>query len=411
MSDFRLLIAVALVLTSVPVGAAERVQPINDRRVVALALARNPDLRAALLALRQAEQDVVAEEERYAPVLTLDAGATHTTTPSLDREGGVTTSSSDSIVLGQQIGKTFPWGTGLSFRLEESRFSRTAQVFTGSEERVTLGPGYLMTGRLALVQPFLRGAGTDVGEAELRAARINRTAVEQARDRAASDLLRGALTAYWELWYAGQAAGIERAARALANKQLEDARARLGGGAIAPVELLTFEGRVAELDEAVLVSEIAREQRALELARLLGNPAGGSHRWVASSESVPEPPPPPTERAAVQQALRESPELRELRAREDLARDRVKSAGAADRARLDLEAYVQADGLGNREVPPALEQFAKLGALSGHVGLIFEVPLGSDRREAQVASAELGAEIAGEQLRSARDRVESDVRV
>jgi outer membrane protein TolC len=403
--------ALVLVTSSVNANAAERGKPISESQAVAMALARNPDLRAALLALRQAEQTVLAEEDRYAPVLSLDAGVTHSETPSLSSRGGITTSSTENIVLGQQISKTFPWGTGLSFRLEENRTSRTAQIFTGSEDRVTLGPGYSMMGRLALVQPLLRGFGSDVGEAELRAAYINRSAAERSRDRAASELLRGVLVGYWELWYAGEAAGIERTARALAQKQLDDARARLGGGAIAPVELISFEGRVAELDESVHLSEIERERRAMELSRLLGRAGAGGWSLVASASSLPEPGPPPSEQAMVKQALRESPELGELAARAELARDRVKSAGGADQARLDLEGYLQADGLGNREVTPALEQFGKLGALSAHVGLIFEVPLGSDRRAAQVAAAEAGADVALEELRSARDRIESEVRL
>jgi outer membrane protein TolC len=113
----------------------------------------------------------------------------------------------------------------------------------------------------------------------------------------------------------------------------------------------------------------------------------------------------------VKRALEESPEIHELLARRALARDRVKSAGEPDRARLDLEGYLQAEGLGNDEVVPALEQFGTLGAVSAHVGLVFELPLFSDRHDAAVSAADLEADIASEQLRSARDRIESQVRL
>jgi outer membrane protein TolC len=394
-----------------PAAAAERVRPISEAQAVAMAVARNPDLRIALLALRQAEQDVIAEEDRYAPILQLDGGVTHTESPSLSSQGGVTTSGSDAVVFGQQISKTFPWGTGVSFRLEEARTSRSAQAFTGSQNEVTLGPGYSILGRLAVVQPLLRGLGTDVGEAQLRAAMFSRTAAEHARDRAASELLRGVLNAYWELWFAGSAYDIERTARALADRQLDDAKARIERGAGAPVDVYTFEGRVAELDEAVLTAQVERKRRAMDLARLLGTIGASATTWTASAGGVPEPPPTPSEQASVKRALEESPEIHELLARRALARDRVKSAGDPDRARLDLEGYLQAEGLGNNEVVPALEQFGTLGAVSAHVGLVFELPLFSDRHDAAVSAADLEADIASEQLRSARDRIESQVRL
>ncbi len=415
MNELRLslccLIATTLLLQA-DGATAQAVQPITEEQAVKMALAHNPDLQAALLEVQQAHQTVLVEEDRYAPVLQLDAGLTHSSSPSLSSSGGESSpSSSDYFALGQEISKAFPWGTSFSFRLEQSRTSTTSQTFTGSSDSITLGPGYGVLGRLTVAQPLLRGAGSDVGEAELRAARLNRGVAQHARDNAASGLLKGVLSAYWELWYAGRGIAIERGALLLARKQLVDARARIGAGADAPVDVLSFKSRVAELDEAVLSAEIARKRRALELARLLGKVGGGSSRWVAGASSVPALAAPPEPQHAIALALAESHELRQLKTQVDLARDRVKSAGESDRVRLDLEGYVQTEGLGNAEVPPALEQFATFGAVSAHLGLVFEAPLFSARRGATIARTKYAVQTATERLRSARQKVETDLRL
>ncbi len=415
MNELRLssyfLFAMTLMLFAVS-ASAQTARPITEEQAVRMALAQNPDLQAALLDVKQAHQTVLVAEDRYAPVLQLDAGVTHSASPSLSSTGDVSSdSSADTFSLGQQISKTFPWGTSFSFRLEQTRSSVTSQVSTGSSQSITLGPGYGLLGRLTVAQPLLRGAGTDVGEAELRAARLSRTVAQHTRDNAASNLLKGVLGAYWELWYAGRGIAIERGALLLARKQLADARARIGAGADAPVDVLSFESRVAELDEAVLAAEIERKRRALELARLLGRVGGASSHWIAASSSVPALPAPPEPQHAIALALAESHELRQLNAQVDLAKDGVKSAGDSDRMRLDLEGYVQTEGLGNREVPPALEQFATFGAITAHLGLVFEAPLFSARRGATIAKAKYAVQSATERLRSARQKVETDLRL
>ena len=406
----RFILFIALFVTTYSTMSAAEERPITQQDALRTAALNNPDLRAALLEVLRSEQGVLVEEDRYSPVLKFDAGVTHATSPSLSSAGGVITSESDVIALGQQIAKTFPWGTSFSVRLEQTRSSRSAQLFTGSADEITLGPGYNVLGRLAVAQPLLRGMGSDVGEAQLRAARINRTIAQRARDGAASHLLGDVLRAYWELWYAGEAVRIESAARSLATVQLGDARARIVAGADAAVAVLTFESRAAELDESQLRAQLERQRRSMDLARLLGQPGSGSGDWVAPTGGVPETPPPESDETIVRLALQESAQLRELRARVGLAGEQLKTAGEADRQRLDIEAYVQADGLGNNDVPAALEQFGTLGAVSAHVGLEWEIPVASSRYQGEVARAGYARAIATQQLRAARDRIETETR-
>ncbi len=395
-------VLLTLLIAATPAGSGAAV---GEAQVIEEALAHNPTLRAAVLDLRRAEQDVVAEDTRYRPVLTLEAGITHSETPSLrSSDDGVTFPTSDSLVLGADLRHTFAFGTSVALSVDANRGLDERQFGAGSTELVQLGPSYGIVGRLTLTQPLLRGFGAEVGEAALRQARLLRTASEHARSRTASELLRDVLVAYWELWYAARALDIDRAAHQLAISQRDDARARLASGALAPVDVLTFETRVAELDQARVASETTLKQSSVKLATLLGRADVGSAAITPADGAVPEP---RTRLAAevVPAAVAESYELLVLRAQADVARDQARVAGEADRPRLDLDAYVQAQGLGNQEVPPALEQFFVGDAVSAHVGLVFEWPLSSSRREAQRGAAALSAERAAVQVEASEQQV------
>jgi outer membrane protein TolC len=246
-----------------------------------------------------------------------------------------------------------------------------------------------------------------VGESELRAARISRQVAEKSRARITSELVRDVLIAYWELWYASEAVAIEKSAVELANRQAEQAQQQLAAGALAPTGVLTFTRRVAELQEAVVEADVQRQQRALDLARLMGSTAATGTELTASSAPVVGAAP-AVSRADVESALRAgSVELAELEAQVRLAQSRAETAGEQDRARLDLEGSVETQGVSER-IPRAAERAAQLNWVSAHVGLVFELPLDDTRRTAERESALLAVRIAQQNVKAARERIAAE---
>jgi outer membrane protein TolC len=383
---------------------------LTEARAVTLAARNNPGLRAALLQLRSAQLEVEGEEDRYAPLLTIDAGLTHTESPFLIMDGTAVSNANDAQA-GVAASKHLPWGTDLKLRLGGSwQLSSGDALFSSvTGVRRELGPGYGLNARLSLAQPLLRGAGRDVNEAALHAARARRSSAERSRERVASELLRDVLIAYWELWAANAAIGIEEQSRALAEQQRDEARARVATGSLAPTAVLTFETQVATRAESVLAARTELEARRAELSRRIGLPRATT---VAYEPSEPAPPPPgPVPEAAVERALTESALVRERAAAVELAEVQARTASDPLRPRFDLEAYVQAEGLGNDDVGAAATGLAELDAVSAHIGLIYETPLTGTRRETEAARARLGGEIAREELRAAQQSVASEVQV
>jgi outer membrane protein len=409
----RVLTAPAAVLAIVCIvssaSAQESARGLTHTEAIQLSVSHNPSLQAAMIDIQRSEQQVQAEDWRFVPVLQLDGGYTHSEGPRLQRDGGVTISSSDTVSVGSQLSHTFRTGTQLSLRVEGYRSTSKQQLTPGSDASVSLGPSYGTVGRLTLAQPFLRGAGTDVSEAALRQARLARTSAQRAHDAAASQLLRDTLTAYWELWYRSRAVEIDEQAVGFAEKQREDAVKRAQTGALAPADVLSYETRVAELQESLETARAQRRQQAVELTRLLGTREFGQDLYASSDLGTELQSVRGSRDAAVRAALASSPDLAQLEAEVATAADRVTTAGESERPRLDLEAYVQSERLAYREVPPALDHVTDRPAYSAHVGLVFELPLSGKARSADRRAAELAVDGARARLREKRELIESQV--
>jgi outer membrane protein len=356
--------------------------------------------------VRQSVEALRAEQARYRPSLLLDGTGTTQATPGLNTSGGTTRGMSQALVFGAELSQTFSWGTTVDLRVENRNSASQSPAFSGTTDLLSLGPGYGLIGKLTVSQPLLRGFGNEVGQAELRAALLNRTQAERARDATASDSLRAVEQAYWELWYAQKAVGIEREARALALQQRDEAQRRLTAGSLADVDLLTYETRAAELDQSVLQAEVTVRQRTAELRRAMGETDSRAAFEVALAE-----PPAPGEvdpSAVVAAAQEASYTVAQQRVAVEVAENSLRTAAEATRPRLDVQAWVQTQGLGNQSLTPALEQLGAFANVSGNVGLVFELPLSSERHEAQRASAELQVAAARQRLEAARQQVTAD---
>jgi outer membrane protein len=404
-----LLIGVGILLA--PGGRAETGtrQTLSELDAVQAAVEHNPNLHVALLRETQARAAVSAEEGLYAPVFSASAGVTHARQPSMARGGDVSVSTSDTMDLGAGITQAFPLGTVLSATLQGQRSLRRSPITAASTSELTLGPGYSLTGQISAVQPLLRGAGTEVGRASLRAARQSRTIATLSAQQTASELMRDVLLAYWELWYADAVIRIDEASRDLAVEQERQASEQAASGAIARGDALPYRTQRAQLEEAVVTARADRLAKALTLAGLLGDPDRAQRDLRAGAARPGDVEEGPTATQATSEAVEASYQLRQLEAQIDLARDQARTAGDSLRPRLDLEAYAQAQGLGYRAVPPAFEQFGRMQAVSVHAGVTFEMPLTDQRREAQIEEARLAIHIAEKQLEAARQQLRSQV--
>jgi outer membrane protein TolC len=391
-----------------PVRAQDAQGGLTSDGAVELAVKHNPSLHVALLQQEQARYAVRAEEALYDPLFNASGTLAHNRTPSLRGADGTLITTSDIVNLGAGLSKTFPIGTTVGAQVTgQRRVSATPPVYN-TEGPNGVGPAYSLIGTLTLSQPFLRGFGSAVGRASLRVARLNYSASTLASLQSSSQLLHDVLTAYWELWYSSEALHIIEASRDLAHILEDQAAEQVKSGTLARVEALPFATQFAEQQESVVQQSTDLRQRALLLAQTIGQ----ADRVGEDLKTLDTPPEVSLNEAgaeAVADALRTSYVLKQLQAELQIAQDQARIAGDALRPALNLDASLSAQGLGNRRVPPAFEQFGTMEAVSAQVGLTFQTPVTSTRRDAQVQSAVLAQHIVEKQIESARQQLQSDV--
>lgn len=401
-----LLLAAAIALA--PATANAQTRPLDTDQALAIAMA-HPSLCEASHQTARAAARVRSEEAIRPLTLGADGGASHQRIPTL-AVGGATTPTTDAVTLGADLDKTFAWGTRVGVRVE-TRYQRTTiPVAPGAQEQLELGPGYGLTARLSLEQPLLRGAGADLGEAELDARQSEHRAAENDAEGQRRAVLRDALVGYYELWFAQEALRIEQAASALANEELDAARARVASGTLAPSELTALLTQRAERREAVATAALGVQQRALELGWRLGSDEGTAYR-ATTAPPLPPVMGGPSVDGATRRALSSSPVLAALQAQREAATRRMRRAGEADRPRLDLAGWVQGDGLGHRDVAPAFEQLGTFGAVSAQIGLRFEAPVTGSRHDAERAAARADVAAITARLQARRQQIATDARL
>jgi outer membrane protein TolC len=389
-------------------GAVDSTGGLSSQGAVEIAVKNNPSLHIALLQQEQAGYSVTAEEALYDAVFNANANLSHNRSPSLRGTDGTIVSTTDTESLSAGLNKTFSTGTSLGAAVTGLRRVSASPPINAMGGENAVGPAYSLIGTLSLSQPFLRGAGSTLGLASLRQARLNRTAAALVSQEASSQLLHDVLTDYWELWYSTEAVRIIEASRDLAKTLEAQAHQQVQSGTLANVDALPFATQLAEQEESMVLQGTDQRQRSLTLAQAIGQ-VRTSGPDLRSVDTPPEATVDDASAEAVGDALNASYELKRLQAELQIAQDQAKITGDALRPSLNLDASVSVQGLGNRQVSPAFDQFGKLEAVSAQVGLTFETPVTSTRRNAQIEGALISAHIVEKQIESARQQLQSDV--
>ncbi|MEZ4458995.1 MAG: TolC family protein [bacterium] len=358
-------------------------QMLTPATALELAATSHPSLAIVAAQKRRAELLVEQEEYRYIPVFNASGGFQYGRSPQLSA-AGTTFVESNSLVLTSGISHTLPVGTQIAATLELGRSFRDS-VFLGA-----LGTAYDTTLKLEVSQPLLRGAGKDVGEAQLRAARYGLTAAEAEAKSQTSALALEVLNAYWSLWSAQRSVEIEGEALEVSKKQLADAEFRLSVGAVAPAQLVPMRIEIARAEESLVSAKSVVRQRAITLAQLVGLPPGAE--LIASPDG-----PSLSNTTGLEQALElarsNSPRLARLRVALESSKISVAQAEDAALPRLDATGSVQVAGLGTT-VGDSFSEFAGFDAIVLFAGLRLELPVINRAREIDVERSQVSVTIA-----------------
>lgn len=378
--------------------------PLSADEAVRRALERNLDIQVARLEPQLLDYQVAALWANYRPSLTgslFTQGATNLPTSQLQAAGGSRiTNDTNQWNAGMQ--QNLRWGGGnLALNFNNSRIET-------SDTAATRNPAYTSNIQAQYTQPLLRNFRIDQTRSTLM--------IQELQSQITDLNLRSTLTiteasvrnAYWDLVFAIDNVEAARRNLDLSSKLVQDNRAKVEIGTMAPIDVVQAQAEEATRRQALVTAEATRRTNELALKRLI---VGGTDDdlWNATLSPTDRPgtqPEPIDIESAVRNALANRVDIavakRSLEQNEIGLRNLRNSTLPA----LDLIGLYNLQGRGGTEfqrqgiggaiintVPggyfDALSNIGSLTAPTWSVRLALTYPLGQSSQEASYARAKV----------------------
>lgn len=296
--------------------------------------------------------------------------------------------------------KKFVTGTEVSLNWSNSRFSSTPQVYL-------LDPAYSSSLTLGVRQPLLKGFGVDTQTAGIRAADRNLAAADLLVASEAANLAAGVRRAYWNLVYAWQDREVKVLSIRLAEKLLDETKAKIEAGRLAEVDRYQPESEVARREENLILADRSIGLYEDEL-KLLMNSSDWQGAIAPTNRPVTTPvEPDPAE--VLETALSQRPDV--LAA--DLSREaaEILESAARDQTRPDL-ALVGLVGQGgtDEDYGNSLDDAIDDPETQWQAGLALSIPLQNRAAQGNYAQARATASKARNSAQLLRLEVQKAVR-
>jgi outer membrane protein len=269
--------------TSTGIGAAQG--PAVELTVddaVARALERNLDIRVERLNPRTFDFSIAALEAVYRPNFTSLFSTQDSTQFSRSQTQGGSVITSQTYRGDVGYAQNVMWGGGsFSFGFNNSRLDQ-------SDAFAIRNPTINSSLRAQYIQPLLRGFKIDNNRAQLQITRINQEISEITLQNRLTNTLANVRNAYWDLLYAIRATEVAQRSLELASKLVEDNRARVEIGTLAPIDIVQAQAEEANRRQALAAAVATRQTAELTLKRLIVS-GTDDPLWKASINPVDQP--------------------------------------------------------------------------------------------------------------------------
>ncbi|HEX7707897.1 MAG TPA: TolC family protein [Thermoanaerobaculia bacterium] len=291
-----------------------------------------------------------------------------------------------------------------------------------------VNPAYRSGLQLSFTQPLMRDFGVDVTRRGITIARNNLGITEGAFRTVLMDTVSSVEQAYLDLIYSRRAVDVVKESLFLARDQSRITQIRIDVGASAPLDILQPRVTIATTEES-LIRSVANVRYAEDRLRALLNlPRSEWDRPIVPAEDVAFTPMTIRMEDAVNQALRNRPEMSQQALATDTLRIRALYARNQTLPTLDLELGYNLGGLAGRTleldddgVPTgrivssgysdALSQLAGLDFPSWNVAVNVGVPITNIAARAQRRAAELDLEQSRAQMAQTEQAIAVEVRL
>ncbi len=241
---------------------AVRVELTLDE-ATARALERNLDIAVERLNPQLQELNLERIRAAYRPTVSSTVGQRAVVQPPTSQLNGGTIVQNDVSTYNGGINQALKWGGGdVSFQFNNNK-QVTSNIFAN------FNPTYNASFNATITQPLLRDFRVDGTRQQLRVTAINRDISELQLRGTLATTVANVRNAYWELVFAMQAVDVANGSLDLAQKLVDDNRARVEVGTMAPLDVVQAEAEAATRRQALAQAEATMGTAELTLKRLI----------------------------------------------------------------------------------------------------------------------------------------------
>jgi outer membrane protein len=375
---------------------------ITADEAVARALERNTTLAAQRLTPQTFDYALSALWATYRPTLNSTAIRNSATVlPATTLEGGNIVNT-DTTNWNAGLLQNLRWGGG-NYALQWSN----NRVFT-DRNNSTFNPSFGSTFQARWTQPLLQNFRTDVNRTNLLTTAIQQDVAELDLQATTASTVALVRNSYWDLVFSILNLENQRTSLELASKLVQDNRARVEIGTMAPIDVVQSQAEEATRRQNVVNAEAVLQNAELALKRLIVS--GTEDPLWTSSLNPTDRPAPGTEavdlEAAVRNALEHRTDLLTAKKNIDSANVTLRGLNNQTLPQLNLITTYSLDGRGGTAIDripgtndirntirggylDALQNIGGLDAPTWNLQLNFSYPLGTSQADANKARQQI----------------------
>ena len=267
--------------TGEPLPAGTPVNLTLDE-ATARALDRNLDIAVERLNPQTFDFAIAALDASYRPTFSSNVGVRSQSQFPRSQTAGADMLVTETFTGNTGVAQNVKWGGGsFSFTFNNNR-QQQSDLFA------TRNPVLNTNMNAVYIQPLLRGFRIDGTRAQLRVTQLNQEMSEITLRGTIVRTLADVRNAYWDYVYAIEAAAMAARSLELAAKLVEDNRARVEVGALAPLDVVQAQAEEANRRQVVTQTDAARRTAELALKRLIVNGTDDPF-WTAAINPVDRP--------------------------------------------------------------------------------------------------------------------------
>jgi outer membrane protein TolC len=376
-----------------PATQGARVDLTADE-AVARALERNVTLASERLTPRTFDYSIAATRAFYRPNLTSQfSNNSQTQLGRLTTDGGLKTNL-DTTNWNAGVNQNVPWyGGNYTANWSNNRIGST-------QDTAQFNPSFGSTFQAQYTQPLLANLRIDNNRTTLLTTAIQQDVAELDLLATTASTVAQVRNAYWELAFAILNLEAQRASLDLASKLVQDNRARVEIGTMAPIDVVQAQAEEATRRQTVVNAEATLQNNELALKRLIVS-GTDDPLWTATINAVDRPGTSSEAidlEAAVRNALTNRTDLLSQKKNVDAANISLRSLRNQTMPTLNLVGTYRLEGRGGRPSDTtlpltdwwdALGGIGKLDAPTWTVALNFQYPIGTSAAEANKARQEI----------------------